>query len=239
MHATRKSWGAKFGGTLMSWFSLMASDGHRFKVFEQWPVDAPRGMVIVLQEIFGVNAHIESVCRKLAAQGWLAVAPALFDRTPGDQALGYLAPDIELGRAKKEQIGADLALRDIEAVCQWGQNQGYKMAVLGFCWGGTLAWLAANRIALDACIIYYGTQVAENLKAIPTVPVLMHFGEADHHIPVAHVQKIACASPQSQIHLYPAGHGFNCEMRNSFHEPSATLAEQRTQKFLADHLGRE
>lgn len=220
----------------MAWFSLIASDGHRFSVFEQLPVEKPKGMVIVLQEIFGVNAHIESVCRKLAAQGWLAVAPALFDRTPGEQALGYTAPEVEIGRAKKEQIGNHLALRDIEAVYRRGQNQGHKMAVMGFCWGGTLAWLAADRLSLDACIIYYGTQVAEHLNAIPTMPVLMHFGEADSHIPLAHVQKIASASPQSQIHLYPAGHGFNCEMRNSFHEPSATLAAQRTQKFLADHL---
>lgn len=221
----------------MTWFSLQATDGHRFNVFEQTPAQTPKGMVIVLQEIFGVNRHIESVCQQLAQQGWLAVAPALFDRSQGEQALGYGASDIEMGRSKKDQIGETLALMDIEATFIWGKNQGYKMAILGFCWGGTLAWLAATRLPMDAVVIYYGTQVAENLQAVPSMPVLMHFGEMDSHIPLEHVQKITSACPAAQIHLYPAGHGFNCEMRASFHEPSAALAAQRTREFLTGHLG--
>jgi carboxymethylenebutenolidase len=111
----------------MTWFSLQATDGHRFNVFEQTPAQTPKGMVIVLQEIFGVNRHIESVCQQLAQQGWLAVAPALFDRSQGEQALGYGASDIEMGRSKKDQIGETLALMDIEATFIWGKNQGYKM----------------------------------------------------------------------------------------------------------------
>jgi carboxymethylenebutenolidase len=221
----------------MTWFSLQAADGHRFNVFEQTPAQTPKGMVIVLQEIFGVNRHIESVCQQLAQQGWLAVAPALFDRSEGEQALGYGASDIEIGRSKKDHIGETLALMDIEATFRWGKNQGYKMAILGFCWGGTLAWLAANRLPMDAVVIYYGTQVAENLQAVPSMPVLMHFGEKDSHIPLEHVQKIAGACPAAPVYIYPAGHGFNCDARASFHEPSAALAAQRTREFLTDHLG--
>ena len=221
----------------MTWISLLSPDGHQFKAFEQRPTSKPLGMVIVLQEIFGVNSHIQAVCQQMASQGWVAVAPVLFDRTQGDQALGYTAADVQLGQAKKNAIDAPLALMDIETVFQWGLNQGYKMAVLGFCWGGTLAWLAAKRLPLDAAVIYYGTQVAEHLQTTPSVPVLMHFGQEDAHIPVAHVQKIESACPSARVHLYPAGHGFNCDMRAAFHPASAELAGARTQDFLVKHLG--
>jgi carboxymethylenebutenolidase len=221
----------------MSWFSLLSLDGHQFKVLKKMPTTKPVGMVIVLQEIFGVNNHIETICKQLAAQGWLAVAPALFDRVQGEQALGYTATDIEMGRNKKEQITSAMSLLDIEAVFQWGRKQDYKTAVLGFCWGGTLAWLAASRLPLDAAVIYYGTQVAENLQANPSIPVLMHFGATDAHIPQSDVKKIAASFPAAVIYQYPAGHGFNCDERPAYHKPSAELSWIRTKEFLVNHIG--
>jgi carboxymethylenebutenolidase len=220
----------------MGWIQLQAADGHHFHAYLQNPSTSPVGMVLVLQEIFGVNEHIESVCNQWAAQGWLAIAPALFDRVEGQQSLGYTAEDIGVGRSRKEQVGDDQALLDIEAVVAWGLKQKLKIAVMGFCWGGTLAWLASSKLAIDAAVIYYGTNVAGHLAQVPSIPLLMHFGETDTHIPMDDVRKISAACPHAQINLYPAGHGFNCDMRGSFHAPSAALASQRSEQFLLEKL---
>lgn len=221
----------------MSWTELKAADGHVLQAWLAEPAGEPRGAVVVLQEIFGVNAHIRSVCDRLASQGWLAIAPALYDRAGRGQELGYGPEGVAAGRAAKEQVGGDEpALRDVQGAIDFVRPRG-KVAVMGFCWGGTLAWRSAARLQGVACAVaYYGTSIAAHLDETPRVPVLMHFGEQDTHIPPEHVQRIAAAFPQFPLHRYDAGHGFNCDERPAYHRPSAQLAGTRTQEFLETHL---
>lgn len=220
----------------MAWIELEAGDGHRLQAWEARPAGAPRGAVVVLQEIFGVNSHIRAVCDRLAAQGWLAVAPALFDRVSRGRELGYDQASIAAGRAGKEQVGEEAALRDVQAAVSHAAVWG-KVAVMGFCWGGTLAWLAAARLSGVACgVAYYGTAIHAHLHERPRAPMLLHFGDQDAHIPEEHVRDIAAAHPGLPMYRYEAGHGFNCDQRAAFHAPSAALAGERTQDFLGLHL---
>ena len=221
----------------MAWIELTASDGHVLQAWEARPAGTPRGALVVLQEIFGVNAHIRSVCDRWAAQGWLAIAPALYDRVARGLEAGYDAQGIAQGRAAKDQLGDSTALLDVQAALQRAHAGCERAAVIGFCWGGTLAWLAAARLpGVDAAVAYYGTNIAAHLGEAPKVPVLMHFGEQDTHIPPEHVRSIAQAWPELALHLYPAGHGFNCEERPAYHADSAALAAARTRDFLEKHI---
>ena len=220
----------------MGWIGLKAEDGHRLQAWEARPAGAPLGAVVVLQEIFGVNRHIRAVCDRLAAQGWAAVAPALFDRVSPGRELGYDQAGMAAGRAGKEQIGEDTALRDVQAAIAHAGGLG-RVAVMGFCWGGTLAWLAAARLPGIACAVaYYGTAIHAYRQEQPRVPVLLHFGDQDTHIPAEHVRAIAEAHPGLPLYRYDAGHGFHCDDRAAFHAPSAALAGERTRQFLGSHL---
>ncbi|MDB5955502.1 dienelactone hydrolase family protein [Ramlibacter sp.] len=220
----------------MAWIELKAADGHTLQAWEARPTGAPRGAVVVLQEIFGVNSHVRAVCDRLAAQGWLAVAPALFDRFSRGCELGYDQAGMAAGRAGKEQVGEEAALRDVQAAISHAAAAG-KVAVIGFCWGGTLAWLAAARLSGVACgIAYYGTAIHAHQHERPRAPMLLHFGDQDAHIPPEHVREIAAAHRELPIYRYDAGHGFNCDQRAAFHAPSAALAGERTQHFLESHL---
>lgn len=222
----------------MGWIDLQAADGQRLQAWQSLPAQAPRGAVVVLQEIFGVNDHIRSLCDRYAAQGWLAVAPSLFDRAGAQGVdLGYGPEGIARGVDLKARVGESSALLDVQAAIDHAAAAKLKVAVIGFCWGGTLAWLAAVRLhGLHGAIAYYGTQIASHLDALPRVPMLLHFGETDTHIPPDHVQRIAAACPQAELHRYPAGHGFNCDARAAFHAPSAEIAGARTRQFLEDRL---
>ena len=222
----------------MGWIELHAADGHRLRAGRAQPAAAPRAAIVVLQEIFGVNDHIRSLCERLAAQGWLALAPSLFDRAGAGQVdLAYGPEDIARGVELKARVGEEDAMRDVQAAIDHVAASGLKVAVMGFCWGGTLAWLAAARLqGLDAAIAYYGTNIAGHLDAPVRVPVLLHFGAHDTHIPPEHVQKIAAACPQARLHVYPAGHGFACDARAAYHAASAEQAAARSQQFLEDRL---
>lgn len=222
----------------MAWIKLKASDGHALRAWQAEPAGAPRGALVVLQEIFGANAHIRAVCDRYAAQDWLAVAPSLFDRADPEAAnLGYTSQDAALGLRLKAAIGDAPALQDVQAAIDHALTRGLKVAVIGFCWGGTLAWLAAARLhGLDAVVAYYGTQIADHLGELPRVPVLLHFGEQDVHIPAASVQRIAAACPQAGLYRYHAGHGFNCDTRAAFDPASAIVAAVRTHEFLKKEL---
>lgn len=196
----------------------------------------------MLQEIFGVNAHIRSLCDRYASQGWTAIAPSLFDRAVATvPEMGYGPQDIAQGQALKARVSEEAALLDVQAAIDHAASTGadvaVDVAVVGFCWGGTLAWLAASRLkGLSAAVAYYGTNIAGNLNAVPQVPVLLHFGELDTFIPPEHVRRIAAACPQAELHVYPAGHGFNCDARAAFHAQSAELAAARTERFLRNAL---
>ena len=200
------------------------------------PAAKPKGGVIVLQEIFGVNGHIRKVCDNFAAAGYLAVAPALFDRVQPGVELGYTPEDIPTGRDIRMKVPLDGSIADIAAVVPIAAKAG-KVAVVGYCWGGFLAWVASSRVpGIAAAVGYYGGGITTQLDHAPKVPTMLHFGEQDHGIPLTDVDQIRKAYPAIPIHLYPAGHGFNCDERGSYDAASAKLALERTLEFFAAHL---
>lgn len=219
---------------------LTAADGHRLGAYCARPAHPARAGIVVLQEVFGVNAHIRSICDRLAALGYLAVAPALYDRTERDVQLAYGPDGVARGRAIRQQVDDETAMRDVaaavEAVAAQVGPQG-SVGVIGFCWGGTLAWLAAARLPrVDAAVAFYGTGIAAHVGEAPRAPVLLHFGRQDPNIPAADVARIRAASPQLPVHEYDAGHGFNCDDRAAYEPASARLAWERTTAFFAQQL---
>ena len=217
--------------------TLKAEDGHSFGAYRAAPAGKPKAGIVVIQEIFGVNSHIKNISDRFAADGYVALAPAIFDRAEPGFETGYQPADIERGRAVRGKIDIGDMVKDVRAAVGALKAEGLKVGVVGYCLGGTLAWLAAARIdGLSCAVSYYGGGVAETASEKPRCPVLFHFGEADQSIPPDHHAKIRAAHPTLPMHLYPAGHGFSCDERGSYHEPSATLARTRTMEFLAKHL---
>ena len=217
--------------------TLTAEDGHKLAAYRAAPTGAPRGGLVVVQEIFGVNSHIKSVCDGFAADGYVALAPAIFDRVERDFAIGYKPEDIERGRGVRGKLPVEDAVKDVRAAVKALAAERLKVGVVGYCFGGTLAWLAATRIAGIACAVgYYGGGIADAAAETPRCPVLLHWGETDQSIPPEHHARVRAAHPDLPMHIYPAGHGFNCDQRGSYHEPSAKLARQRTLDFFAKHL---
>jgi carboxymethylenebutenolidase len=218
--------------------TLTADDGHRLSAYRATPAGAPRAGLVIVQEIFGVNSHIKRVSDGFAADGYVALAPAIFDRAERDFAIGYQPQDIERGRAIRGKIGLDEMVTDVRAAVRALEGQGLKVGVVGYCLGGTLAWLAATRIdGVAAAVGYYGGGIAATVSEKPRCPVMLHFGETDASIPREQYESVAATHPTVPVHIYPAGHGFNCNERASYHEPSAKLARQRTLDFLRQHLG--
>lgn len=219
--------------------TLTAEDGHRFEAYRAAPAGAPRGGLVVVQEIFGVNSHIRQVTDGFAADGYAALAPALFDRVERGFAIGYAQGDIERGRAVRGKVAVDDMVRDVRAAVKALAAEGLKVGVVGYCMGGTVAWLAATRIeGVVAAVGYYGGGIADAAHEKPRCPVLLHFGETDASIPREHYEKVMAAHPSIPVHVYPgAGHGFNCDQRASYHEASARLARERTLAFFRTHLG--
>jgi carboxymethylenebutenolidase len=218
--------------------SLRAPDGHALTAYEVRPPGAARGALVLLQEIFGVTAHIRRVCDGYAAQGYHVVAPALFDRIRTGIELGYSPEDAATGRDLRSRIGWTQVLADVVAAGERLAGSG-GVAALGYCWGGTVAWRAAAQVEdLRAAISYYPTQIAPHITDRPCCPVLMHFGDRDPIATLAQAGELRAAHGAAvEIQVYPAGHGFSCEETAGFHPASAALALQRTLAFLADHLG--
>jgi carboxymethylenebutenolidase len=212
---------------------LEARDGHKFDAYRARPNgDACAGLVVI-QEIFGVNSHIRNVADRFAAQGFDALAPALFDRVERGIQLGYQSADVARGRAVRAQISTDEALLDVEAAIKFLALTGRPVALVGYCWGGSLAWAAATRLqGLTCAVSYYGGQIAEMANEQPNCPVMLHFGETDHSIPMEQVETVRAKHPALPLFTYPAGHGFSCDERASFDAPSAELAFKRTVEFL-------
>lgn len=216
-------------------FSLTATDKHQLGAYRADPKGACKGGMVVVQEIFGVNNHIRNVCDRLAEAGYAAVAPALFDRKVRNFETGYTPEDIAKARQYTD-IDWDAMLRDVEAAMDDLKAAG-PIGVIGFCMGGSVSFLSASRLSgLKAAVCFYGGQIAGFADEKPKCPVQMHFGEKDDHIPMTAVEAIRAKQPQAEIHVYPAGHGFYCDERGSFHEPSAKLAWQRSLDFLAKHM---
>jgi carboxymethylenebutenolidase len=219
--------------------TLQAEDGHRLGAYRANPTGQPRGNLVVIQEIFGVNKHIREVCDGFAADGYVALAPALFDRVEPNFQTGYEQDDIVRGREMRGKIGWDAMIMDTRAAVKALAAGGGKTGIVGYCMGGSMAWLAATRIdGLSAAVGYYGGAVAEFATERPKCPVMLHFGETDASIPKEHWDKIKAAQPNVPMFIYPgAGHGFSCDHRASFHQASHTLARQRTIDFLRQHVG--
>ena len=219
------------------WVDLTAADGFRLSAYRADPEGVPRGALVVAQEIFGVNGHIRSVCDGYAADGYAAIAPALFDRYERGVDIGYTPSDIARGRELKALAKADAALRDVAAARDAVASVG-NVGILGYCWGGYIAWIAAARVAGFACAVpYYGGGMTDAIAEQPKCPVMAHFGERDSMIPVAGVKALAAAHPSAQVFIYPADHGFNCDQRGTHDAASAKLARERTLAFLRERLG--
>lgn len=216
---------------------LMARDGHEFDAWLSPPAGAPRGAVLVLQEIFGVNSHVRAVADGFAAEGYLAIAPSLFDRVKRNVEMGYTPPDIEQGRGYMLQIPEEKLLLDMRACVNVVRHAG-RVAAVGYCWGGSLAYLAACELPVAAAVAYYGTRTLQYLDKKPRAPVMYHFGDRDKSIPPEAVEKIRAAHPQGQYFIYSADHGFNCDHRASYDAAAAKQARERTLAFLAQHLAR-
>ena len=216
---------------------LSAGDGFRLAAYRADPDGSPRGGLVVVQEIFGVNSHIRDVCDGYAADGYRAIAPALFDRIEKGVELGYTAADIARGREYKAKATADAALLDVDAARGAVAAAG-KVGIVGYCWGGFITWLAACRLkGFAGASSYYGGGILDAVGEQPRCPVIAHFGERDHVLPVAGVRAFAEAHPDVAVHIYAADHGFNCDQRGSYDPAAATLARQRTLDFLRQHVG--
>ena len=224
---------------------LTSADGFVLPAWVARPEGAPRGAVVVLQEIFGVNSHIRAVADRLAARGYLAVAPATFARVKAGVELGYEAQDMQDGMALKaavEALPAPGVMPDIQAAIDYaGAQSGCKVGVVGFCWGGLLTWRAACTLqGLSAAVPYYGGGMTspEETARQPRVPVLAHFGRRDHFIAEDSVHLFAAAHPhQVKVHLYDADHGFHCDQRGSYDAVAAASANEHTLAFFKQHLG--
>ena len=221
---------------------LKAADGFVFPAYVAKPAGQARGGVVVLQEIFGVNSHIRAVADGYAADGYLAVAPATFHRVKQGVELGYTAEDISAGVALKaavEGLPAPGVLLDIQAAIDYAKQAG-KVGIVGYCWGGLLTWRAACGLkGLSAAVPYYGGGMtgAAEMARVPQVPVLVHFGELDHSIPVETARAFAKAQPAVGVKFYAANHGFNCDQRASYDASASALARTRTLAFFGQHLG--
>ena len=220
---------------------LKSADGFVFPAYVAQPAGKPKGGIVVLQEIFGVNSHIRSVADGYAAQGYLAVAPATFHRVKPGTELGYAPDDMTAGSALKaavEALPAPGVMPDIQAAVNHASSAG-KVGVVGYCWGGLLTWRSACLLdGLSAAVPYYGGGVTTPAEVArkPKVPVMTHFGDQDHWIPLDSVEAFKKAHPEVEVHVYNANHGFNCDQRASYNEAAATLARERTLAFFAKHL---
>ncbi len=221
-------------------FSLTAADKHQLGAYRADPKGAPKGAVVVIQEIFGVNHHIRAVCDRFADEGYVAVAPALFDRTEPNFESGYSPDEIASARKFVANPDWDAMLRDTQAAIADVKSVG-PVGIVGFCMGGTIAFLSATRLGgLSAAVCYYGGRIVAFADEKPRCPTQMHFGEKDQSIPLSDVDIIKQKRPDCEIYVYKdAGHGFHCDERASYHQPSAAIAWERTQTFLAKHMVRK
>ena len=202
------------------------------------PKGTAKGGIVVIQEIFGVNHHIKAVTDKFAADGYVALAPACFDHVKKGVDLGYTPDTIAEGRKYVMELGFDKPVQDVDAAMAELKKRGArKVGVTGFCWGGTICWLAATRLKPDAVSGYYGGGIHANKNEKPQVPIMLHFGDKDMHIPMAHVNEIRKLHPDVQVFDYPADHGFHCDERGSWDAAASKQAMARTMEFFKKHVG--
>jgi carboxymethylenebutenolidase len=218
---------------------LRAKDGHVLDAYVVQPGVPAKGGLVVLQEIYGVNAHIRAVADQFANDdGFVVVAPALFDRIQRGVELNDEGEDRQRALALAAKFDIEKAVDDIAAAvqCERCFRNVKKIGVVGYCLGGTLAWLSATRLPINAAVGYYGGKIAQYVTETPKVPVMLHFGELDQHIPQSDVDAVAKAHREVQIYRYPAGHGFNRDRSAGYSASCAMRARERTLAFLHEHL---
>ena len=214
---------------------ITAADGHTLDAYRAAPAGTPRGAIVVVQEIFGVNGHIRRVTDGFAQDGYVAIAPAMFDRIARGVELPYTA--VAEGRAYKAKITPEMAMLDVEAAVRAVASAG-RVGVVGYCWGGFVTWLASARAEGIACAVpYYGGGMLEHADLEPRVPVMGHFGRRDPILPIDKVEQLIAKHPRHQFFTYDADHGFNCDDRGSYDAAAASLARQRTLAFFREHVG--
>jgi len=216
---------------------LTASDGFQLGGYRADPATAPKAALVVIQEIFGVNHHIRNVCDRFASAGYVAVAPAIFDRTERDFQSGYSPDEVAVARKFVANPDWTAMLRDVQATIDSVKSVG-PVGIVGFCLGGSVAYAAATKLTgLSAAIGYYGGAIVRFADDNPGVPMMLHFGEKDAGIPLSDVETIRAKQPDLEVHVYPgAQHGFSCDERASYDKASADIAWQRTLAFFAKHL---
>lgn len=212
---------------------LRATDGHELDAYVAVPEGEPIAGLVVVQEIFGVNPHIRRVADGYAKDGFLTVAPALFDRVERNVELGYEGADMSKARSFIPKLDMEKSLLDVEAAMKYAAaTTNKKVAVIGYCFGGSMAWLAAARLNQAAAVGYYGGQIGKFAGETLNCPVMLHFGRQDAHIPPADVDKVKTAHPDVEVYWYDAGHGFNCDARASYSPEAAAIARERSLAFL-------
>ena len=217
--------------------TLTAEDGHELNAYRADPAGDAKGGIVVLQEIFGVNVHIRDVCDGFAKDGFSVVAPALYDRSSRKNfQVGYTPDVIAVGRVLRDEFSWDDTVKDVKAAADLLAADGLKVGTVGYCWGGTISFLAGVRLDIAGAVVYYGGQIIPYKDEAARCPMLMHFGEHDAGIPLSDVDQIKAAQPQADVHIYDADHGFNCDHRGSFNEAAAAQARERTMAFFAKNL---
>lgn len=216
---------------------LKAVDGHEFDAYVARPEKTPQAGLVVIQEAFGVNAHIRRVTDSYAQDGFLAIAPAMFDRVERGVELGYEGADRQKGISLARQIDHGDAVKDVSTTLEYLRSQKVSnCGVIGYCFGGTIAWLAATRLDANVVVGYYGGQIARYAHENPRCPVMLHFGTLDKHIPKSEIDRVQNLHPNVQIFWYDADHGFNCDDRASYDPEAAKLARERSLEFLRKHF---
>lgn len=222
---------------MSEFIDLKAADGHELSAYVARPAGEPIAGLVVVQEIFGVNGHIRSVADGYAKDGFLAVAPALFDRVERGVELGYAGADRPKAMSLLAKLDPEKSLLDVAAALEFAASATAKPAgVVGYCYGGTMAWLAASRLNPGAAVGYYGGRIAQFADEKLSAPVLLHFGAQDAHIPEQEIDRIRTAHPEVEIYLYDAGHGFNRDVDASYNQQAAVAARERSLQFLKLHL---
>jgi carboxymethylenebutenolidase len=216
---------------------LTADDGHVLSAYRAEPKGTPRGAIVVIQEIFGVNHHIKSVVDSFARDGYVTIAPAMYDRYERDVDMGYTPDTTKKGRALKAKAKLDPAMLDVRAAMAAVASAG-KIGIVGYCWGGYVTWMASALVDGLACAVpYYGGGILDNADITPRCPVMGHFGTHDAGIPASGVRALAAKHPQHEFFLYDADHGFHCDERGSYDAAAAKLARERTLDFFRKHVG--
>ena len=218
--------------------TVRSADDHALSLYVAKPAGEPVAGLVVIQEIFGVNEHIRSVADDYAEDGFVAVAPGLFDRVRPRIELEYHGDDLKLAMEIRGKLDLDKAVIDVEAAIAYAQKEtGKKVGVIGYCFGGLMAWLSAARLRPSAAVGYYAGGIGNFAAVKPNAPVQLHFGKLDRHIPAEQVEAVRAAHPEVEINWYEgAGHAFNCDMRGSYNPHAAALARGRALTFLKQHL---